>query len=333
MEGKVHAARLLAGRANRRRVLAGLAAAILVPAARAEAGRTTTPMDRGGMIVARIADETVKTDYLSVPGARLYYEVAGAGPVLLIIPGGPADAEGFVPIARLLEDRYTVVRYDPRGISRSSFAGPAEDVAVETHAGDARLLLQAVGSEPAYVLGHSGGAVIGLALAEHHPEVVKTLVAHEPPLVQLLPDGDERREAGQEIYDTYLQEGPEAAMAKFMAAAGMGESAPPVEMSPEAMDELNRQFARMEQNLDFFFGHYLMPISTYTPDIATLQDGTPQVFVGVGEASAGQEAADTALALAELLGTAPIVFPGDHAGPSTHPDEFAETLHETLQAE
>ncbi len=281
--------------------------------------------------MARQADVAITTDYLRVPGARLYYEVAGSGPVLLFIPGGPADADGFAPVARFLEERYTVVRYDPRGISRSSFDGPAEDVAVATYADDARRLLQAIGSEPAYVLGHSGGAVIGLALAEHHPEVLTTLVAHEPPLVQLLPDGDERRQAGQEIYDTYLREGPEAAMAQFMAAAGMDESAPPAEMSPEAQAELERQFARMGQNLDFFFAHYLLPISNYTPDLATLQDGTPRVIVGVGEASAGQEASDTALALADLLGTEPVVFPGDHAGPATHPEEFAARLHEILQ--
>ena len=142
-----------------------------------------------------------------MPGARLYYEVSGSGPVLLFIPGGTADAAGFAPLARFLEDNYTVVRYDPRGISHSRLDGPGEDIPVEVHADDAQQLLTAIGAKPAFVLGHSGGAVIGLALVERHPELVQTYVAHEPPLVELLPEGDERRNDGQKIYDTYLKEG------------------------------------------------------------------------------------------------------------------------------
>ena len=65
---------------------------------------------------------------LPVPEARVYYEVAGSGPVLLLISGGAADADFFTPIVGFLADHYTVVRYDPRGISRSRLDGPVEDV-------------------------------------------------------------------------------------------------------------------------------------------------------------------------------------------------------------
>ena len=95
---------------------------------------------------------------LAVPGARLYYEVRGAGPVLLLIPGGPADGDVFAGLAGLLADRYTVVTYDPRGISRSSFDGPPKDWRVEVHADDARRLLAEAGGQPAHVFGSSGGA-------------------------------------------------------------------------------------------------------------------------------------------------------------------------------
>ncbi len=275
--------------------------------------------------------EAVTTDYLTVPGARLYYEVSGSGPVLLLIPGGMADAAGFAPLVSFLEDSYTVVRYDPRGISHSRLDGPGEDVPVEVHADDAHHLLQAIGDQPAFVLGHSGGAVIGLALVERHSELVQTYVAHEPPLVELLPEGDERRKDGQAIYDTYLKEGAGPAMEQFMSTAGMDESAPPVEMSPEAQEFMAQQMASMEQNLDFFFAHYLLPVTSYMPDIATLQGASSKVLVGVGEASVGQETYDTALALAERLGTEAVVFPGDHVGMATHPEEFAEKLDEVFR--
>src|ERR1700687_1311135 len=58
-----------------------------------------------------------KSEILKLPGTRLYYEVRGSGPVLLMIPGGPADAGVFAGIASILADRYTGVAYDPRGNS------------------------------------------------------------------------------------------------------------------------------------------------------------------------------------------------------------------------
>ena len=59
---------------------------------------------------------------LDVPGARLYYERRGAGPLLLMI-GSPMDSTGFAGLADALAGRYTVVTYDPRGIGHSRRAG------------------------------------------------------------------------------------------------------------------------------------------------------------------------------------------------------------------
>ena len=321
------------GGISRRLFLAGVAAAGLTPVAvTAEATLGIGTTNHGGTIMAQQTGATVTTNYLTVPGARLYYEVSGSGPVLLFIPGGTADAAGFAPVARFLEDNYTVVRYDPRGISHSRLDGPGEDIPVEVHADDAQQLLTAISAKPAFVLGHSGGAVIGLALVERHPELVQTYVAHEPPLVELLPEGDERRNDGQKIYDTYRKEGAAAAMEQFMSTSGMDE-APPVEMSPEAQEFLAQQMASMEQNLDFFFAHYLLPITSYSPDYAALQGASTRVVVGVGEDSVGEVTYETAVALAERLRTEPVVFPGDHIGMATLPEEFAEKLHDVFQGD
>jgi len=326
--------RLLTSRTNRRRFLTalGIVAALTPSAVTRAATEAIGTQNQGGAIMGRQAEVTATTDALTAPGVQLFYDVSGSGPVLLLIPGGMADAGGFAPLAAYLEDRYTVVRYDPRGISRSRLDGPAEDVPVEVHADDAARLLKAIGGEPAYVVGSSGGAVIGLALVERYPELVETLVAHEPPLVEFLPEGDKRRDDNQAIYDTYRTEGVGPAMEKFWAAAGMDEEAPPVDMSPEALEFMAQEMARMEQNLEFFLAHYLMPITSYDPDIAALQAASSRVVIGVGEASGGQEASDTALALAERLGIEPVTFPGDHIGMATHPEAFTAKLHEVLQA-
>ena len=71
---------------------------------------------------------------LKVPGATLHYEVCGTGPALLFIPGGPADAGVFAPIRSVLSDRYTVVTYDPRGLSRSPLDDAPQDTTVQTFA-------------------------------------------------------------------------------------------------------------------------------------------------------------------------------------------------------
>jgi pimeloyl-ACP methyl ester carboxylesterase len=277
--------------------------------------------------MAHQADAAPTSDYLTVPGARLYYEVSGSGPVLLMIHGAPADAEVFAPIVPLLAGDYTIVRYDTRGISRSSLDDPAAEIPVAVHADDAQRILAEFGEEPATVFGSSGGAVIGLALAERFPERVRTLVAHEPPLAELLPESDARRKGPQEIEATYRTEGIGPAMMQFIAlAGGQGEQAPPSAATPEPA-----ALARLQQNLDMLFSHYLLPITTYEPDIAALQAGPAQIVVGVGESSAGDFPHDAALSLAERLGIEAVTFPGGHGGYTEYPEAFTTQLRAALQ--
>ncbi len=278
---------------------------------------------------------STKEDHLKVPGASLYYEIRGSGPVLLMIPGGPTDATAFAGIAHRLSDRYTVVTYDPRGLSRSKLdVVPEDQRIVETLADDVHRLLVAVGSEPAFVFANSGGALIGLELVTHHPQQVQTLIAHEPPAAALLPDGSAFRAAIQEVYDTYRSVGIGPAMQKFLAVAGLNDGPQPVESGPqgEPNPEMLEAMAQMQRNMEFFLAHYLRAVTDYQPDIAALLTGSTRVVAAVGEASRGQVAHRCGVGLAQRLGTEVVVFPGDHGGFSTHPDEFAVMLHKVLLA-
>ncbi|HEX6677986.1 MAG TPA: alpha/beta hydrolase [Actinomycetes bacterium] len=266
---------------------------------------------------------------LSVPGATIYYEVQGTGPLLLMIPGGPADAGAFAALAPFLSDRYTVVPYDPRGNSRSVPDDPSRDQDMDVHGDDAAALIAALDGAPAFVLGSSGGAQIGLDLAARHPELVRTLVAHEPPCAPMLPDPAEALAGMEDTYQTYRTQGVEAGMGRFEAVIGidraqLGQAEP----TPEMLET----WARIAGNLEYFLAHGVRQISGYAPDVATLRDGRARIVVGIGETSAGQLAHRTAVALAERLGTPPVTFPGDHGGFGSHPGEFAETLHEVLTA-
>jgi len=262
-----------------------------------------------------------RVDTLHVPGARLHYEIRGSGPVLLMIPAGPLDADVFADVADRLADRYTVVTYDPRGNSRSELEGEPENWRAESHADDASRLLLAVSSEPAFVFGTSSGALVGLALATRHPEQVHTLVAHEPPATELLPDRDKHRADGAEIYQIYIREGVGPALAKFMADAEFDADA---EMPP--MSEY------MAKNLDLFFGYGMRSDSDYMPDIEALRRVPSRVIFAVGEASRGQLAYMTSLVLAEQLGVNVVDFPGDHGGFVAHAADFASKLDEVLRS-
>ena len=257
-------------------------------------------------------------DTLDVPGARLSYDVRGAGPVLLLIPGGPADGRVFGRIAPVLAARHTVVTYAPRGVGESTREDGAADIPIAVQADDARRVLAAVAGAPADVLGSSGGAATALELIARHPDRVRAVVAHEPPVVALLPDAGPLRARVEAIHGTYLAHGAGAAMAEFLVFAGFappGTPAPPVDGSADVA---------------LFLGHMLRPIIGYGPDAAALRAVSGRLRVGVGATSAGQVAHRTAPALAEALGTPPVHFPGGHAGFATDPEEFAEVLHATL---
>jgi pimeloyl-ACP methyl ester carboxylesterase len=287
--------------------------------------------------------QATKTDVLKVPGASLYHEVRGSGPVLLLICGGVYDADGYEPLAQQLAGLYTVVTYDRRGNSRSPLDGPPAPQSIEVHGDDAHRVLSAAGvtaGEPAHVFGNSSGATIGMELAAHHPELVRTVVAHEPPVFELLPDRDRWRAVIQDIEDTFAKEGAGPAMqilgAAFAANSDAtsdregrmpgGGEAPQGEPDPETMALM----ARLQKNMEFFIGYEVPPFNKYVPDLAALRASAVRVVAAVGEASEGEPPYQAGLAVAERLGTAPVTFPGDHGGFGSQPEAFAARLHEVL---
>jgi pimeloyl-ACP methyl ester carboxylesterase len=267
-----------------------------------------------------------KTQFLKVPGASLYYEVRGSGPVLLMIPGGPADAGAFRSIAGHLDEQYTVVTYDPRGISHSKLDEPVENErVVQIFADDAHRLLNAHGAEPAFVFGSSGGAVIGLELVARHPKEVRLFVSHEPPSPSLLSDPERERLAMTEIVETYRSAGIGPAMQKFMVQTRI-RSGPPPARAGEPTQEEREGMAQMQRNMDFWLGHYFQAIADYQPDVQALRAASTRIVPARGKESMGELANEGAVGLAQRLGTEAVVFPGAHGGFESHASEFAGTL-------
>jgi pimeloyl-ACP methyl ester carboxylesterase len=261
---------------------------------------------------------------LDVPDAHLYYEVRGSGALVLLL-GTPMDATSFAPLAELLATEFTVLTTDPRGIHRSTVDYPECDATVELRADDLVRLIANVDAGPAAVVGSSGGAVTALALAQHHPESVSTVVAHEPPLVELLPDRDERHAGTEEIIAKWFDGDQVGSWRAFLTNAD-------IRMPDEVFDQIfgGEPDPLTVATTDFQNAHMLRPTTHWRPDISALRNGPCRIVVGIGEESAGQLCDRSSRALAAALGIEATMFPGDHIGFAEVPADFASRLRSVL---
>jgi pimeloyl-ACP methyl ester carboxylesterase len=261
---------------------------------------------------------------LEVPGARLHYEVRGAGPLVVLV-GSPMDADPFAPLADLLAPDHLVVTFDPRGINRSTVDDPDQDSTPALRADDVARLIRHVDAGPATVLGSSGGAVTALALVEAHPELVTTVIAHEPPLNDLLEDREDLAARTDDMIATYLGGDVLGAWAKFFALANM--------TVPDGMLEAmfgGDRDPRVVADERFWFAHELRPSVRWQPDLAVLRATPTRVLIGLGEDSGGELCERTSTALATALGLEPTTFPGGHIGFTEDPAAFHTRLREIL---
>ena len=284
------------------------------------------------------------THVLEVPGAVLRYDVRlsepAGGPVLVMI-GSPMGAAGFATLATHFKD-HTIVTYDPRGVERSERTDADLEVTPEVHAADVRAVIEAAGGGPVDMFASSGGAVNALALVAAHPDLVRTLVAHEPPSVSLLPDANDALAACRAVHETYQLRGLGAGMAHFIALVSRrgpvsadfaAQPAPdPATFGMPTEDDGTRN--------DLMLGSNILTVTRFRPDVDKLRSASTRIVVGVGAGSNGEIAHRGGLAVADLLGTSAVEFPGDHGGflggefgQTGEPGAFAERLRRVLTEE
>jgi len=283
------------------------------------------------------------THLLETPEADIAYDVHGPLPTAdgrppLVMIGQPMDASGFATLASHLPDR-TVVAYDPRGLGRSTRKDGRTDNSPTVQANDVHALIEALGAGPVDLFGSSGGAVAALALVAAHPGDVLTLVAHEPPMIPVLPDAAAAERARAAFRDAYEAGGSNAGMAAFIAmTAWQGEftdeyfaqPAPdPAAFGMPTEDDGSRD--------DPLLSDRSWAVSSYRPDVDALAAAPTRIVIAVGEESAGTFTARAAVATAELLGQEATVFPshhggflGDEFGYAGQPEAFAHKLRDVL---
>jgi pimeloyl-ACP methyl ester carboxylesterase len=283
-----------------------------------------------------------ETRTLEVPGATLTYDVRrnaeSTEPPLFLI-GLPMAAAGFGTLASHFADR-TVMTYDPRGSERSTKTDPTSPVTPDDHADDLHRLIQQLGAGPVDIFGSSGGAITAMALVAKHPEDVRTLVAHEPPLASILPDRENALAATRAVGDTYQAKGFGAGMAHFIAVVSHTGEFPdgfaqqpgpdPAMFGMPTEDDGSRADPLLGSN-------NMATTPSYEPDFDALRASPTRIVVAAGE-EAGTMANRGAYAVAERLGIEAVAFPGGHGGflggeygQMGTPDEFAATLRLVLE--
>jgi pimeloyl-ACP methyl ester carboxylesterase len=189
---------------------------------------------------------------------------------------------------------------------------------------DTAALLTYLSDQPAYVLSSSSGANVAVELLSKYPELINTVVVHEPPLATLLPDADEWLAFLDGIRKQSHTEGTLVAMATFSAAIGLQMPLrPPVEELPP---DFPAMFARIQQNLQFWMEHELSRYPRYTLDIAALRDAAAKLVLTVGHDSKDTLPGRPNVVLADRLGLDVVEFPGNHAGYVTAADGFSAQL-------
>lgn len=284
-----------------------------------------------------------ETKILQRPDAELTYDVDGplppsnGGRPLLMI-GQPMDASGFTTLVGLLPER-TVVRYDPRGLGRSTRSDGTQIQDPAVQAADVHALIEELGAGPVDLFASSGGAVTALALVAAHPESVAILVAHEPPLIDVLPDADQARRAWLGVQEAYAAKGFGAGMAGFIQMtswtgeftdAYFDQPAPdPAMFGMPAEDDGSRD--------DPLLSGVAEAVVQHRVDVDALAAASTRVVIAVGEESIDTFTGRTSIHVARLLGQEATVFPSHHGGfmgaehgYAGQPEAFAEKLREVL---
>jgi pimeloyl-ACP methyl ester carboxylesterase len=130
-------------------------------------------------------DYAAAVAFVTVNGVQLAYDDVGSGVPLVLVHGSWTNRHGWARVVPGLADRFRVVRHDRRGHSESEeSSGTLDD-----DAGDIVALAEALELGPFHLVCSSRGGVVGLKVAASRPDLVRSIVCHEPPLESILPVG------------------------------------------------------------------------------------------------------------------------------------------------
>lgn len=281
--------------------------------------------------------------HIDFPGAKIYHEVIGDGPLLLCIPGGNGGGDIWKMMAMKLKDHFKVVFYDResnsihppihrspnkspgRGFSNSYLTSEQDYAHRLDGEGDdaARLIRKYSPDEPATVIGNSSGAIIALNLLSRYPNLIRTLIPFEPPIARLMPNYEELWAMHKETYETWRNGGPFPAMAHFSKLTKMDMSM-----------MLDLSMPTLWPNMQYWFEREFMTIPDVVfnveKDFGPVKDKLMPI-VGADSPRDAYQCRSMEV-VCEKLGLEYLVVPGGHMAHATHAEAFATKVMEHLRA-
>ena len=139
---------------------------------------------------------------ISANGVELNYDLAGNGETLVLVHGGWSDRNNWQAVAAELARSFRVVAYDRRGHGESERGAHGSRRDQED---DLAALIEGLDGEAAHVAGTSFGASIAIGLASRRPDLVRSVIAHEPPLPSIAADDPEVRSELQAVLTSVME--------------------------------------------------------------------------------------------------------------------------------
>jgi len=160
--------------------------------------------------------------HVAINGVSLAYREVGRGEPVVLVHGGLGDLRTWAAQLEPLGARCRAIAYSRRYARPNEPIAPGAADPMPPHVADLVALLHTLGAAPAHLIGNSWGAFICLLTAIEHPEVVRSLVLEEPPLLPLVLGSGPRPQPA--VLAPSLRHRPRATLA--VLAFGLRTSAP-----------------------------------------------------------------------------------------------------------
>jgi pimeloyl-ACP methyl ester carboxylesterase len=247
-----------------------------------------------------------------------------------MIPGAFGTGGAFAAMAKPLAAYYTVLTYDRRGFSQSHLTGQqAYDQRLKTDADDVRRLIEHMGEETAILFGASSGGIVALTLLARYPAVARTLVPFEPPVMRLLPDGEQWIAFFSRVYDVYCEAGIGPALTLFRERTFAPVDRQVMRQGPARDPHRGEE---LRANATYWFEHELRYYPAVMLDLAALTASAAPIVPAVGQVSSGYPCSMATKELGKRLDREVAELPGGHVGFMAEPAAFATALHQVILA-
>jgi pimeloyl-ACP methyl ester carboxylesterase len=263
-----------------------------------------------------------------VNGARLFYELTGSGDPLVLVHGSWVDHTSWQLVVPDLARSFRVLAYDRRGHSLSE--RPLGQGSRREDEEDLAALMEALDLAPAHVVGNSFGGSIALGLAARRPDLFRSLIVHEAPLMGLVADDAELRPLMMEFWGRI-----ESVVDQLRAGdieGGTRRFVEEVALGPGMWEQLPEEVRQMNMNNAPTFLDEVQDPKAADLDVSALLRFSSPVLLTEGDQSPPWFPKIMSKLAGAIDGAERLTFSGaGHVPQLTHPDEYVRAVVKFIQ--